>query len=80
MALPSGARDHGTGQREVSEDDDLRALIETLGREVYGADFERFLATPRRTLGWDTPAARVERGDLQAVVEILLNAVEGHFT
>lgn len=59
---------------------DTRARIEGLGREVYGDDFEAFLQTPRRSLGWETPASLLERGDGRRVLEILMRAANGDFT
>jgi hypothetical protein len=53
--------------------------IETLGREVYGDDFEKFLATPRRSLDGDTPATLMARGDYARVIDLLGNMVNGHF-
>ena len=58
---------------------DLRARIEMLGREVYGRDFEQFLVTPRRSLDGETPAERIERGELEPVLEALIQALEGDF-
>jgi hypothetical protein len=55
------------------------AHIDALGREVYGDSFEQFLATPRRSLAWETPAALLRRGDCAPVLEILLDAYEGNF-
>jgi hypothetical protein len=62
-----------------SDESDLRARIEMLGREVYGDDFETFLLTPRRSLGNETPAALMERGDLEPVRQVLVKALEGNF-
>jgi hypothetical protein len=61
------------------DEHDLRDQIATLGRQVYGDDFGRFLDTPRRSLSWETPAALIERGDLAPVVAVLIKVVEGDF-
>lgn len=61
------------------EPPDLRSLIQTLGREVSGHDFEKFTATPRRSLDGDTPAALIERGDLEPVMDVLIRTREGDF-
>jgi hypothetical protein len=58
---------------------DLRTRIEVLGREVYGDDLDTFLTTPRRSLGWQTPAALVERGEYERVLDILIRAATGDF-
>lgn len=58
---------------------EARARIEALGREVYGDEYDSFLMTPRRSLGGRTPADLIERGDLERVREVLINALEGHF-
>jgi hypothetical protein len=55
------------------------ARIESLGREVYGKDFEQFLVTPRRSLDGETPAALIDRGDLEPVMNVLVKALEGDF-
>ena len=55
------------------------ARIEALGREVYGKDFEQFLVTPRRSLDGETPAALIDRGDLEPVMNVLVKALEGDF-
>jgi hypothetical protein len=54
--------------------------IETLGHEVYGEDFDRFLATPRGSLHWETPAALMERGDYQPVLAVLIKMLDGTFS
>ncbi len=58
---------------------DARAQIESLAREFYGDGYDSFLATPRRSLGGETPADLIERGDLEPVGQVLVNALEGHF-
>lgn len=60
---------------DVSEDS-----IEALGREIYGKDFEQFLVTPRRSLDGETPAALIDRGDLEPVMNVLVKALEGDFS
>ena len=67
------------GSGLMAEDRDLRARIESLGREVYGDDFEKFLETPRLSLDWETPAALLERGDDERVMEILVRVADGNF-
>lgn len=62
-----------------ADEQDRRARIETLGREVYGDEFDTFLRTPRRSLDWETPAAMIERGDVEPVIDILTNALHGNF-
>jgi hypothetical protein len=61
------------------EEPDLVARIRSLGREVYGEDLETFLATPRSSLDWETPAALIERGDGQRVLHLLMRAADGDF-
>lgn len=51
-----------------------------LGREAYGDGFETFLQTPRCSLGWETPAGLIERGDYEPVIAVLVKTVEGDFT
>ena len=58
---------------------DLRARIETLGREVYGDDFEKFLATPRRSLEWESPRALIDRGEFERVLRVLERYADGDF-
>ncbi len=62
-----------------AEERDLRSRIDLLGREVYGEDFEKFLETPRRSLNGETPAALLERGENERVMQILVRAVNGDF-
>ena len=62
-----------------AEEPDIRARVDMLGREVFGDDFEAFLATPRRALRWETPLALLERGDAQRVLDLLLQAADGNF-
>jgi hypothetical protein len=62
-----------------TDESDLRKRLHALGREVYGADYETFLNTPRRSLGGETPAALLERGEDQRVLEVLVRALEGSF-
>jgi len=62
-----------------AEDECLRSRIDLLGREVYGDDYEKFLETPRRSLNGDTPAAQLERGDDERVMQILVRALNGDF-
>lgn len=54
--------------------------IETLGREVFGDRFEAFLQTPRRSLGWETPAVLIERGDFAPVIAVLVKLAEGTYS
>ena len=61
-------------------DSPLQAQIETLGREVYGDDFEKFLVMPRGSLDWETPAALLERGDFEPVPQVLAKMASGNFT
>ena len=58
---------------------DLRLRLEALGREVYGQDYETFLVTPRRPLHGETPEILIERGDLEPVRQVLIQALEGDF-
>lgn len=58
---------------------DLRARIDSIGREVYGDDFEKFLETPRLSPDWETPTALLERGDDERVMEILVRVADGNF-
>lgn len=57
----------------------LRRRVETLGREVYGDGYARFLETPRRSLGGETPAALIQRGDFEPLMAVLAKASEGDF-
>jgi Protein of unknown function (DUF2384) len=68
-----------SGRMTRDEERDILARIEMLGREVYGDDLEAFLATPRRSLDWETPAALLERGDAERVLEVLVRAADGNF-
>ena len=71
-ALRSSGRGASTGRDELSE-------IVRLGREIYGDDLARFMATPRQSLGNRTPAAVLVRGDLDDVLGILSQAYEGQW-
>ena len=51
-----------------------------LGREAYGDGFETFLQTRRRSLGWETPADLIERGDYEPVIAVLAKSLEGDFS
>lgn len=62
-----------------AEERDLRSRIDLLGREVYGDDFEKFLVTPRRWLGWETPGALLERREDERVLQVLVRAANGDF-
>lgn len=57
-----------------------REQLETLGREVFGEGFETFLQTPRHSLGWETPAALIERGDYAPVIAVLVKLAEGTYS
>jgi hypothetical protein len=58
---------------------DARDEVEALGREVYGDDLPVFLATPRASLGGETPAALIERGDVEPVRQVLITGLLGDF-
>ena len=62
-----------------NDDTDALALLEALGREVYGEGFEDFLTTPRRSLGGETPATLIARGELLPVMDVLVTALEGDY-
>jgi transcriptional regulator with XRE-family HTH domain len=69
-----GARtDDAATLRRVS----LLAEISQLATEVYGPDVEVFMRTPRRSLEMRTPKEALVRGDLEAVREVLITALEG---
>ena len=53
--------------------------ILSLAGEVYGDDVEAFMATPRRSLAMRTPREAMVRGDLEAVRQLLVNSLEGHW-
>jgi hypothetical protein len=69
----------GEGVAVSRVEPDIRKQIETLGREVYGDDFEKFLATPRRSLDWATPATLIERDERQPVLAVLTRMADGNF-
>lgn len=53
--------------------------IAALAREVYGEAITTFMSTPRRALEMRTPREAMVHGDLEAVRQILINALEGHW-
>jgi uncharacterized protein (DUF2384 family) len=53
--------------------------ILALAAEVYGSEVDRFMATPRRSLGMRTPREAMIHGDLESVRQLLINGVEGHW-
>ncbi|CAN5583458.1 hypothetical protein BH23CHL8_BH23CHL8_24960 [soil metagenome] len=55
------------------------AEIAQLAAEVYGSDVGTFMLTPRRSLGMRTPKEAIVRGDLEAVREVLVGTLEGHW-
>ena len=59
----------------------LVLLLEIVGlaRETYGDGVVAFMATPRRSLGMRTPREALIHGDLDAVRELLVNELEGHW-
>ena len=57
----------------------LLSEIVDLAEEVHGGEVERFMATPRRSLGMRTPREAMARGDLDDVRQILIDALEGHW-
>jgi uncharacterized protein (DUF2384 family) len=57
----------------------LLTEIADLASEVYADAVSTFMATPRRSLGMRTPREAMTRGDLDAVRQILINALEGHW-
>jgi hypothetical protein len=57
-----------------------RDQIEALGSEVFGDRFEALLQTPRRSLGWETPAALIERGDYAPVLAVLVKLADGNYS
>lgn len=71
-----GARteDPGTMRRAA-----LLAEIAQLAGEVYHGDVEAFMVTPRRALAMRTPKEAIVRGDLEAVREVLIGALGGHW-
>ena len=55
----------------------LLSEISRLATEVYGADVSAFMTTPRRSLAMRTPKEALVKGDLEAVREVLIGALEG---
>lgn len=53
--------------------------IAALADEVYGGEVPMFMAMPRRSLGMRTPREAMTHGDLEAVRQVLINALEGHW-
>jgi uncharacterized protein (DUF2384 family) len=51
--------------------------ILSLAAEVYGDDVASFMSTPRHSLRMRTPREAMIHGDLEAVHQILVNALEG---
>lgn len=64
---------------EVARRVALVAEIATLADEAYGDDVATFMATPRRSLAMRTPREAVTRGDLEAVREVLIDTLDGHW-
>lgn len=64
---------------EVPDRAGLEEIV-ALGREVFGDRFEDFLGTPRRSLGWETPATLMERGDYAPVIAVLVTLLDGTFS
>ncbi len=56
------------------------AEIADLAREVYGDDVAAFMSTPRRSLGMRTPREAMVHGDVEAVRQVLIDALEGHWS
>lgn len=54
--------------------------LEQLARDVYGEDLEAFMSTPRSRLGGRTPREAIEAGEIDAVRDILLRALDGSWT
>ena len=71
------------GSGAVSADTQRRLAtvseIADLAREVYGENVPSFMTTPRRSLGMRTPREALAHGDLDAVRQVLINALEGHW-
>lgn len=57
----------------------LVAEIAALADEAYGDGVATFMVTPRRSLGMRTPREAVTRGDLEAVREVLIDTLDGHW-
>jgi transcriptional regulator with XRE-family HTH domain len=53
--------------------------ISGLANEVYGADLDSFMRTPRRSLEMRTPKEALVRGDLEAVRQVLIRSLEGNW-
>jgi len=53
--------------------------ILSLAAEVYGSEIDRFMVTPRRSLGMRTPREAMIHGDLESVRQLLISGVEGHW-
>ena len=47
--------------------------------EALGDRLEAFLQTPRRSLGWETPAALIERGDYAPILAVLVKLADGDY-
>jgi|SRR5579862_1857424 len=73
------------GAVAVAIDDDVsRRLVATreilaLAAEAYNGDVPAFMTTPRRSLRMRTPREAMIHGDLEAVRQLLINALEGHW-
>lgn len=58
---------------------DALTNVATLGREVYGDELDRFMSTPRQSLGQRTPIETLVRGDVDLVLGVLAQALEGQW-
>lgn len=72
------------GSAAVSADTRRRlatvAEIGDLAREVYGDEVAAFMSTPRRSLAMRTPREAMVHGDLEAVRQVLIDTLEGHWS
>jgi hypothetical protein len=72
----------GIGSRAINDSKAAitrRSVLDVIA-ETYGADAERFLATPRASLGGRTPREALDDGDVSAVREIALQALLGDWS
>lgn len=73
------------GLTVVALDEDVSRRLATTSEilalvgEVYNGDVAAFMTTPRRSLRMRTPREAMIHGDLEAVRQILVNALEGHW-
>ncbi len=70
----------GTDNPQILRRLDALDEVVSLGREVYGDELDRFMSTPRRSLGQRTPIETLMRGEVDLVLGVLAQALEGQWT